>query len=360
MEKLLHELYYDPKTGFVSAGVLYKRANAKNALITKKFVDEWLGKQRVAQLHKPARKVKTKGHITTIAPNHRFQADLIDMQSYPSRLKRISQHWILVVVDVFSRKLYARALPSKHVDVVAAAFNDIVKKAPLETPIYRLDTDQGGEFGKTFDRLTNIIGHHRANVGDHRSLGVVDATIRIFKNLVFRVITSEGEWAKHLDALVQNFNDTPREALLGYTPNEVDNDLTIQGAIQNLNIDKRAETRKAQEQQPPFKVGDKVRIPAQTGPFRRGFKKQRSDETYPITKVLANSVIVETHLGPRRFLFSEVNEAGVPLSKDVFEVDQIFEDRTRTIKRGRKNVKQFWVRFTDNDEQWIDEGDILV
>lgn len=280
-------------------------------------------------------------------------------------------HWILVAVDVFSRKLYARAMPTKEVANSSEAFNDIIEEAN-STPI-RLDSDQGVEFGKTFDNNTPELTHRRANVGDHNALGIVDSAIRIFKNLLFKHMTSQGDpkdsrgnpgtgyysWAKNLKDLVENFNDQPREALLGSTPNQVNSDKKLHPAIATLNNQKRQKTQgKNLQKNAPYLVGDLVRIPAQTGPFKRGFKAQMTDKRYKVTQVFPNSVEVDVNGKPRRYLFSEVNQSGVPLSKDVFEVEEVF-DRTRTIKRGKKSVKQYWVKFSDGDEMWVDSKDIL-
>ena len=128
MEKLLREIYYNPETGYVSAPILYKRAKEKTDKVTLAQVNEWLGKQRIAQLHKPAKKVKSVGAIISRHLNQRWQADLIDMSSNPATLKRITMKWILVCVDVFSRKLWARALPTKEVSNVAKAYQDIVNE----------------------------------------------------------------------------------------------------------------------------------------------------------------------------------------------------------------------------------------
>jgi hypothetical protein len=154
MATTLHKIWYDPKTGFTSAEVLLQRAQAEDKKITKKDVDLWLAKQRTAQLHKGSRKGRHSGHIVAMRINDRWQGDLVDMQRYPGTRKRLKMQWILIVVDVFSRKLYARAIQTKEVQNVIAAFNNIVEEAG-EMP-EQLDTDHGSEFGKTFD----------ANVGD--------------------------------------------------------------------------------------------------------------------------------------------------------------------------------------------------
>lgn len=357
MEKLLREIYYNPETGYVSAPILYKRAKEKNDKVTLAQVNEWLGKQRVAQLHKPAKKVKSVGAIISRHLNQRWQADLIDMSSNPATLKRITMKWILVCVDVFSRKLWARALPTKEVSNVANAYQDIVNEVGVAPT--NLDTDNGGEFGKTFDKSVDEVNHYRALVGDHRALGVVDSTIRTFKELVFKYITAEKNWAEDLQALVKNMNSRKRETLFNFSPNEVVKDQEVQALIATKNSLIREKMLEQKKDEPPFKEGDMVRIPAQQGKFKRGFKKQMTDKQYPITKVNAKSIEVDVDGKKRRFLFNEVLEGGVALTQDTYEVEKVL-DETRIITRDRKKVKQFLVKFKGYDTpEWTDEGDII-
>lgn len=368
MEALLHKLYYDPVTGYVSPTVLYNRAKAENKKITKKEVTEWIEKQKVYQLHKAARKPnrKNRGHITSEFLFGRLQADLIDMSNEPA----FGQNWILVVVDVFSRLLYARASPTKEAAVIAKKYNEIVDDiGDLAGQIQQLDTDQGGEFGKIFDAATPQVYHRRANVGDHRALGVVDSTIRDFKALLYRYITAkpnEKNIYKKLPDLVKNYNNTPREGVLGATPSQVLKDDFLKGIISEVNEEKKKRNQNIVS--PPFNVGDMVRIPAQQGKFKRGFKKQFTDEQHKIVKVNSNSIEVE--LGPkkqrRRYLFSEVLEGGVPLGEDVFEVEEILRvdqdgrPGERTITRNGKKIKQKLVKFKGYpDPEFVDEDDIL-
>ena len=115
---------------------------------------------------------------------------------------------------------------------------------------------------------------------------------------------------------------------------------------------------------PPYEIGERVRVPAQSGPFKRGFKKQMSDRTYPITKVNRLSVEVNVDGILKRYLFSEIGDTGVPLDKDVFEVEEVLPDTriiTRKVKGRNKKVKQFLVKFVDEAElQWTDESDLIV
>eukprot|EP00733_Pompholyxophrys_punicea_P000063 Pompholyxophrys_punicea_v1_NODE_8_length_8388_cov_12.748020.p2 type:complete len:373 gc:universal NODE_8_length_8388_cov_12.748020:1305-2423(+) len=367
-EPLLHKLWYDPETGYTSANVLYNRAKLLDKKIMRYQVDEWLAKQRTAQLHKQTNQPPIMGHITAFAPNDRWQADLIDMSAHPSLLNGQKQNWILVVVDVFTRKIYAHPQPTKHAHETAKAFDDILQSVASETNRPGiLNTDNGGEFGKTFDNGINQDlaphEHKRNNVGDHRALGVVDSAIKMLKGIIYRFITAENDdpssWASNLQKLVNNMNNIPRTSLNGRTPNQVATDKKSQEDIFDINSDKSLLTSLKATEEPPYKVGDKVRVPIQRT-FKRGFKHQQTDKVYPVIKVTSNSVIVNVDGTQKRFLFSEVNQTGVPLDKDVFEVEKVLQ--TRVKKVNGKNIQQYlvkWKGYDDSENSWVNQEDMM-
>ena len=81
-----------------------------------------------------------KGKIVATDINERWAADLIDYTSTPS--KKSGDKYILVVQDIFTRKLYARALLKNDPRTMATAFKTIVHQAK-DSP-EELNTDKGG------------------------------------------------------------------------------------------------------------------------------------------------------------------------------------------------------------------------
>ena len=79
----------------------------------------------------------------------RWAADLIDYNARPSHDPNGGDpyQYILIVQDIFSRKLWAHALKTKSQEVVQQAFESIVRRAG--TPD-NLDTDNGHEFRVVF------------------------------------------------------------------------------------------------------------------------------------------------------------------------------------------------------------------
>ena len=68
-----------------------------------------------------------KGKIVATDINERWAADLIDYTSTPS--KKGGEKYILVAQDIFTRKLYAKALLRNDPKTVATAFKEIVQSA---------------------------------------------------------------------------------------------------------------------------------------------------------------------------------------------------------------------------------------
>ena len=82
-----------------------------------------------------APRLRYEGNIASSNLNERWAADLIDLTAQPSP----PYTHILAVQDIFSRKLYARALRGTTPQEVTAAFRKIVGS----TPVKELSTDKG-------------------------------------------------------------------------------------------------------------------------------------------------------------------------------------------------------------------------
>jgi len=81
------------------------------------------------------------GWLGGLGKNGHWQADLIDFQKYNER----GFKWILTVVDVFSKYLWALPLKNKSAEEVKEAFSCIFKERRLIV----LQTDNGKEFRNT-------------------------------------------------------------------------------------------------------------------------------------------------------------------------------------------------------------------
>ena len=146
----MNKLYYDPSNpaSFGGKGRLQKA-------VGKKDVTAWLENQLAYTLHKPARKRFPTRPTLASHPFYQWQADLVDMQSYPDS----GFKYILMVIDIYSRYGWSAPLKSKTGEEVTRAFRKIVKQAGRAPE--KLQTDKGREFyNKTFqDFLKSRLPH---------------------------------------------------------------------------------------------------------------------------------------------------------------------------------------------------------
>ena len=109
----LIDIYLDPSIGLKSVNKMYIYLKTKhpNKNITKKELNDFLSKRKENQLFK---QVKTDNLFNkTIAENvgYTLQIDTMDFNSYKSQNK--GYRYILVCIDVYSRKVFLRALLDK-------------------------------------------------------------------------------------------------------------------------------------------------------------------------------------------------------------------------------------------------------
>ena len=106
-------------------------------------VRDFMSENVTAQLHKRDTKNKKEYHkITTYAPGTSWQMDLLDMEKYSKHNK--GYKWILIVIDIFTRQVYAKAMKNKTAEETKKALSEIIKDAP-KIPVV-IQSDDGSEF----------------------------------------------------------------------------------------------------------------------------------------------------------------------------------------------------------------------
>ena len=138
MEETLSNIYYNPKhpAGFSSVEKLVKASG-----YSKKKVETWLKKQPTYTLHRMAKKKYPTRKYTVHDIDEQWQADLADVALISEQNR--GYHFILTVIDLFTRYAWARPLKTKRGKEVAAAFKDIFREGRIPQ---RIQTDQGKEF----------------------------------------------------------------------------------------------------------------------------------------------------------------------------------------------------------------------
>ena len=90
--------------------------------VTLSEVNEFVSSKRTHQLHKKTRH-NIQGHIIAFAKTGLWFADLLDMQNFRQQNKGFK--YILLCIDVFTRRGYAQSLKSKSKSSVRDEFHTI-------------------------------------------------------------------------------------------------------------------------------------------------------------------------------------------------------------------------------------------
>ena len=208
-----------------------RRAGLQTSL---KEAEEFVKKQAETQVF--ARAPQSKGRIVAPRRGARVQLDLIDQKGNPADGKTA----ILVATDVFSRELWAEALPSKRADVVADAFARILgkmggrrrSKGAQDLP-YEVSHDKGLEFTGAFQTLLEEKGIASTSKTHENSLAIVDAGIKGLKDVMKRQMTATGDtWVEALPKAVKAHNESSHSGIMHARPVDVRKSNLLQYALE--------------------------------------------------------------------------------------------------------------------------------
>ncbi len=221
-----------------------------------------------------------------------IQADLLHML-HPKDLIDDNDgfKYILVVQDVFSRKIWTQALKDKSAKSVCPKFKVIIKKMRPFKKKARLIIDRGTEFlNKTFkEMLTNeniSITHPSDGHAAH-----VERAILSLQKIIYQNIEHTGgnnlNWTKFLDKATNIMNQryhriiktSPNNAELAKNKDKVNEAMA-------LYRQKAFKQKMKQNRKPKFQIGDFVRIQRWKNKFARGYDRNFTTEVFIVSKIL--------------------------------------------------------------------------
>ena len=144
---------------------------------------------------------------------------------------------MLVVVNVFTREVFARAMPNKTADETKKAMISILDTISGSPGV--LTTDGGGEFSGVFEAEVKKRGIALRTKDGQNSISVVDRTIQGLKMTLARMMaTQKGTWQQLLGKAVNAINDTPKEVLHHESPAEVSSNPEVKFMLLQDNASK--------------------------------------------------------------------------------------------------------------------------
>ena len=268
------------KYNYPSKKKLYALAKLEGVRMTLKDIDSFLSKQHSQQIF--SKKIQQKeGHIVSFVPDLRYQMDLVDMSNFSK--KNGGFNWILMLIDIFSRKLYAYLLKDKSKESIVKALTQFFKKYHPETIISDNDTGfNSSVVKKLFDEHNSV--NYMVEPNDHKALGIIDRSIQTIKNVIYKYMKEENttSYHKELSRIIKAYNDTPNSGIFDIAPDQVEDNKDNIDKLQIMNHQYDFENRKNRI---IFKVGDTVRIRLNKNSFARSYDEKYSDKQYTIKAI---------------------------------------------------------------------------
>ncbi|CAO4382240.1 unnamed protein product [Caenorhabditis nigoni] len=345
VEETLERLYSDPKKGLRGVSNLLRAARKVHHDISRKQVVDYLHTNNTYTRHFPNSKSIQHNQWIATGPDSHHMADLAMLPTLKSHNKGFC--YILVVVDVFSRYVFARPLKNKECSTVTKAYDEILR-SEWRIPT-RLYTDKGTEFmGRQFRELCNDLGilHQNPKNTNVKACYAENAIMRIKRQLEKWFTTTRSyEWTRILPEVVDGLNTTFMTSL-GTAPGKV----TWKNAPKIWNRLYGDTTKRSAK----FKIGDTVRILLDNGPFAKGTRAKWTEEIFKVIKIIPYDIpvyiLADTLDREVDGIWYEEEMVLYNKPDDFYEIDKIIRKRTR------KGVKEYFVSFKGYDpsfNSWI-------
>lgn len=309
----------------------------------------------VEEIHHSARKNFSRRSYVMRGINDTFQADLIEM--IPWAQQNRGNRYILIVIDVFSKRAWVKALKNKTGGEVTKAMATIFNENPQHIP-RNMHTDEGKEFYNSyFKRLMQSHGINHYSTYTSKKASIVERLNRTIMSRMWRLFNLQGshKWINSLQPIIDSYNTTKHRTIkmrpIDVNENNQEKLLrTVYRKNQTLNVDDISKLRKNK-----LKLNDFVRISKYKSLFEKGYTPNWSTEIFRIIKIIPTEPTTY-HLADLKgerikggFYEKELQKTQIT---DVYLVEKI-------IRRKGNKVFVKWLGFDNSYSSWINADDVL-
>lgn len=357
MTERLSRLWKDGETPAAFSGqTLFNRhTNAPSQLIRREILPSIVTYQKFRAAKRPRTYnpyyVRTKRKI--------LQSDIVFMDQ-PKSMIRMNRgyKYVLIVQDIFSRKIWVKPLKTKAAKEVEIALSNILREMQPFSKSARFVIDRGTEYlNRSIRTLLNSYHISITHPSDGHASHVERANLSL-QRLLFQRMEEIGrrKWVDFLESAAGIMNKrhhriirmSPEKAELAHNRNKV---------IEAMSI----YTQKAQSQKKKieFSVGDQVRLMRDKNKFNRGYHPTFTDEVFRVKNILSHLPVPMYEVEEWDGTPIEGNFYAEELSLvlgDVFKVERIIR---RKVRNGVRSAYVKWEGFPAKYNSWVAETDIV-
>uniref|UniRef100_A0A914IEH9 Integrase catalytic domain-containing protein n=1 Tax=Globodera rostochiensis TaxID=31243 RepID=A0A914IEH9_GLORO len=364
----LDPLYNDLSSPSAFAGVEGLQREARKKLdrnklnISKKDVQNYLEGHRTYTLLRPRRvrfpraKTVAAGFMTDV------QVDLADLQTL-SRHNR-GYRYLLVAVDVLSKRLFVVPLLTKRAEDILQAFKQLIEQMPMAP--HRIFSDKGTEFRnrllKEFFEQQDIAKHEPVHSSVKAS--VAERAIRNVKQRLYRYFAQKEtlNWVDVVQKIIDGINNSVSR-VHGMRPVDVNfkNAQQVWLRIYGTDDDGGDKQQQQRRRRPRFRKDEFVRMSREKGQFEKGYLPNYDDEILTIDAVLEGVRPVRYKLRDERGekfkgTFYEHELARVRKDAETsYRIEKVYRKRKRP-----DGSTEMLVKFAGYPErEWIQESQLV-
>ena len=282
-ETYVESIYRNPENpaSFSSVDKLYRAIKDEGRFrITRKKLKNWLATQETYTLHRSAKRKYSRRKVIANGPFYQADADLADM----ALLSRYNDgfKYFLLVIDVFSKKVWTQPLENKTAPSVVEAFKTLFAEEGIVFEHIR--TDGGGEFlGRAAQNYFRKIGsHHFVAQNPSTKANIGERAIKTIKNKIYRYM-SQYQTFRYIDALeglTKSYNETYHRSI---KMKPIDVNAENQSEVWMRLYRTKKKPIDPKKSKFVYSEGDWVRISFLKRKFDREYSEKWSGEMFKIT-----------------------------------------------------------------------------
>lgn len=301
----------------------------------------------VSELHRSARKNFRRRHVVIKGLNDSFQIDLVEMIPYHKINRNFK--YILVVINIFSKFVWAIPLKNKTGKEVTAAMESILRK--LKIPPRNIQSDLGKEFyNKNFQELMQKYNINHYSTYSNLKASIVERVNRTLKNFLWKQFSLQGsyQWINVLQSIVNKYNNRVHRTT-HFKPIDVNEKNEKQIFNTAYNRLKCMDPRKAK-----FGVGDHVRVSKYREAFAKGYTPNWSTEVFKVFKI--------QYTEPRTFILQDSHNELIKGGFYEYEMQRVKYPDAHLVEKilrtkGAKVLVK-WLGFDSTHNSWIPKKDV--
>lgn len=285
---LIKHLYTDVSNpvSFSTPLQIWKAAKQKDKSISLNLVRNVLLGLESYSLHKPIKnKIKSRRYISS-GLNKYFQMDLMVLNPQTAKAN-LHKNYILICMDTFSRKLFAKPIRTKTGIEVANAVQSIINDNN-GIPPGKIVTDKGKEFlNIQFQNLMKKYKITHFTTENVQHAAIAERVIRTLREKIGKFLTFKNSktFITHLNDFVHAYNNKPHRALpKNMSPIEVTKDNEL--LVWKHQFSKHFRKAPGLYGKAKAKVGDIIRVSEWQGRFKKSGNITFTKEKFIITHVL--------------------------------------------------------------------------